>query len=224
MATSDRITSAIALLAPTADIYPGVIIVHNLRTHSVEYMSSPGLQLLDTTLEALRALGPAYHTHYFNEAETQHYLPKLWQMLSFNDPSRIVSFFQQVRVAKDPAWRWYYTTARLLLQDEEGQPLLMVCLASPVEREAQLAVPVDPERLLAEDQLRRCQASAFARLTRREREVLQTLAAGYTAPEIAKRLFLSPQTVITHRRNLRRKLGVGSAVELVNIARVFHLI
>lgn len=54
-----------------------------------------------------------------------------------------------------------------------------------------------------------------APLTEREREVLDLLALGYTGPEIADRLVLGVDTVRTHIRNLKRKLGARTLPHLV---------
>jgi DNA-binding NarL/FixJ family response regulator len=50
-------------------------------------------------------------------------------------------------------------------------------------------------------------------LSPREREVLLLLADGYQGPEIAGRLFLSPETVRTHIRNAVTKLGARTRVQ-----------
>ena len=55
-------------------------------------------------------------------------------------------------------------------------------------------------------------------LTEREREVLQLLAEGTRNDDIAAKLFISPQTVQTHVRNLLAKLGVHSKLEAVAFA------
>lgn len=47
-------------------------------------------------------------------------------------------------------------------------------------------------------------------LSGREEEVLRLLAKGLTAKEIAEKLFISVNTVVTHRRNLTAKLGIKS--------------
>lgn len=60
--------------------------------------------------------------------------------------------------------------------------------------------------------------SALFRLTAREREVAQLVAKGGTSKSIADRLNLSETTVETHRRQLMRKLGVGSVAELTRFA------
>ncbi len=57
-----------------------------------------------------------------------------------------------------------------------------------------------------------------ARLGRREREVLALLAEGKTSQEIASKLHIAIGTVIAHRRNISRKLGLHSVAELTKYA------
>jgi len=47
-------------------------------------------------------------------------------------------------------------------------------------------------------------------LTRRQRQLLELVAAGHTNAEIAKRLYISPPTVRKHLENIFERLGVGS--------------
>jgi DNA-binding NarL/FixJ family response regulator len=61
-------------------------------------------------------------------------------------------------------------------------------------------------------------SEAMAQLSPREREVLDLLADGLTGEEVAEKLFLSPQTVQTHVRNLMRKLGARTRVHALALA------
>ena len=61
-------------------------------------------------------------------------------------------------------------------------------------------------------------------LTRREREILQLIAEEYTNPEIAEKLFISPRTVDTHRRNLILKLNAKNTAGLVRYAIKYELV
>src|SRR5271157_1203048 len=56
------------------------------------------------------------------------------------------------------------------------------------------------------------------RLTMREREILQLLAEGKTAKEVASILGIAIKTSDTHRTNIMRKLNVHSVAELVRYA------
>ena len=52
--------------------------------------------------------------------------------------------------------------------------------------------------------------------TRRENDVLELLGQGYGAKEIAEKLFISETTVITHKKNLKKKFNVKNTVELIS--------
>jgi DNA-binding NarL/FixJ family response regulator len=57
-----------------------------------------------------------------------------------------------------------------------------------------------------------------ARLSPRELEVLELVAAGHTADGVAAELFLSVETVRTHTRNAVRKLGARNRLHAVVMA------
>jgi DNA-binding NarL/FixJ family response regulator len=60
--------------------------------------------------------------------------------------------------------------------------------------------------------------SAFARLSPREREVLQLMSEGRATKEIATDLGVSVKTIETHRRQLMEKLNLYSVAELTKYA------
>jgi DNA-binding CsgD family transcriptional regulator len=57
-----------------------------------------------------------------------------------------------------------------------------------------------------------------ARLSPRERQVLELLAHGLSATAVATELGLSPETVRTHVRNAMRKLDANTRVQAVALA------
>ncbi|HXM93766.1 MAG TPA: response regulator transcription factor [Candidatus Dormibacteraeota bacterium] len=61
-------------------------------------------------------------------------------------------------------------------------------------------------------------SSLRARLTLREREVVQLLGEGKSSKEIAVALNMSVKTAETHRANIMRKLGLHSVTEVVRYA------
>jgi DNA-binding NarL/FixJ family response regulator len=69
-----------------------------------------------------------------------------------------------------------------------------------------------------EREVQRGAETILAQLTDREREILQLLGEGQRNEDIAARLFISPQTVQTHVRNILTKLGVHSKLEAVVFA------
>ena len=59
------------------------------------------------------------------------------------------------------------------------------------------------------------EALTKALITPREHEVLSLIACEYSTKQIAAQLFVSYETVSTHRQNLMRKLKVTNAAGLV---------
>jgi DNA-binding NarL/FixJ family response regulator len=62
------------------------------------------------------------------------------------------------------------------------------------------------------------QAATTLHLSAREREVLQLIAEGKAAKEIAYLLTISVKTVAFHRDNIKRKLGLRTTAELTRYA------
>jgi DNA-binding NarL/FixJ family response regulator len=56
------------------------------------------------------------------------------------------------------------------------------------------------------------------RITQREKDVLKLILAGNTTLEICEKLFITKNTVDSHRKNLLSKLGVRNTAELVKLA------
>lgn len=61
------------------------------------------------------------------------------------------------------------------------------------------------------------QRDVLAALSERERDILFLTAAGYTADEVAARIFLAPKTVANYRSSLKSKLGAGSRADLMRV-------
>jgi len=107
-----------------------------------------------------------------------------------------------------------------LSKDEAAEEVL-----AAVKSAADGEVLIDPAtltRLLAqvarEREEQRDAMALLDDLTDREREILSLLAGGVRNDEIAQKLFISPQTVQTHVRNILGKLRVHSKLEAVAFA------
>lgn len=61
-------------------------------------------------------------------------------------------------------------------------------------------------------------------LTAREKEVLANISEGLTNQEIASKLFISPLTVDSHRKNLLAKFGVKNTAAMIKLAHEYQLL
>jgi DNA-binding NarL/FixJ family response regulator len=105
---------------------------------------------------------------------------------------------------------------------KDGAALELLSAAKAAAEGEVLIDPVTLARLLPqvarERELQRDAMTLLDDLTDREREILTLLAQGIRNDEIAKKLYISPQTVQTHVRNILGKLRVHSKLEAVAFA------
>jgi DNA-binding NarL/FixJ family response regulator len=106
--------------------------------------------------------------------------------------------------------------------DYLGKPFsreeLLTAVAVRLERFALMASAVrhKPIEVTAKQKI------LLSRITRREREVLILVAAGFTSKEIASTLYISDRTVEIHRANLMKKLEVTNAASLASWAKLIR--
>ena len=67
-------------------------------------------------------------------------------------------------------------------------------------------------------------SSAFPKLSRREKQILNLIINELTTTEIAEKLHISFGTVETHRRNIMNKLGARNTAGMVRIALEYKLL
>jgi DNA-binding CsgD family transcriptional regulator len=202
---------------------PGVIILHDLRTMSVAYMSAWGLRILGTTMEQLQAMGPEYFTWYFHPDDTAP--DKVFRMILNNNTSDVFTMFQQVRErgeGNSEKWGLYLTSMKILIKDEENRPILTIASAHPIEPGTSVTDKV--KRIIEENNFSKLKKHLFNSLTPREKEILRRIGLGESNEQISNELSISLETAKTHRRNIKRKLQICNSNELTDYAKAFDLI
>ena len=200
---------------------PAVIIIHDLVSNSVVYMSKRGLSLLGATLEEIRVASPEYHARYFNEDDAKYYVPKILGMLERDNTDEMVSYFQQVRFSENSPWVWHLSSTKVFLRDKDGRPRLIITLALAVDTEHPIATKV--EKLLDENTFLHNHHKIFSSLTKREKQILKCMALGHSSLEIAANLHISETTANTHRRNIRKKINAHTIYDITRFAQAFDL-
>lgn len=216
------IENKISAIAAVADQLPSITIIHELPDFIIRYISPRGLELLGRRREDIVGMsGQEYFERFLNIDDVNEYVPKIQQMLERNTDIS-VSYFQQVRTSREREWDWYHSVTRVLCRDDYNRPLLAISNAFPIDPDHHVTAKV--ARLLEENSFLRNHHHLFAKLGKRERDVLRLLALGKSSAEIAKELSISVSTVETHRKNIKRKLNAGSSFHLAQYARAFDLI
>jgi DNA-binding CsgD family transcriptional regulator len=220
--TNGLINKKIAEIAAIEDDMPGVIIIWNADDFSLRYMSKRGLDFIGMTIDDIQKMGVNYHTSILNPEDSVEYTPKIFELLRRNNNEEIISLFQEVRPPQQINYNWFITGCKVLLKDNEGNPLLLIGMSIPIDSVLEMAQKA--QRILSEKNYMHENIHLFESLTKREKELLKFFALGFTNDAISKELFISVETVATHRKNIKRKLGCKTNYDCTHFAQVFNLI
>ena len=205
-----------------ADELPATLVIHDMQTGHLVYMNKPGLDILGATLEELQQLNQEeYHHRYFNSEDSADYVPKLVHIITTRSRKQ-VSYFQQVRIPLNKDWQLYASNSKIFAWNEAGEPTHLITIAGMLDPIHHITAKVN--RLMDEASFLRKNAFLFAKLTKREREILTYMATGLNSGEIAEKLFISTATADTHRRNIRNKLGLKNNYDAVKFAQAYNLV
>ena len=211
-------------VADISEVIPASIMVHSLSEgvpQQIVYMNTWGCHHLGVELEELNALRAQYYEEFFVQEDLEDIYPKLFRYCNEGDHTAQLNFFQRVKLYKADKHRWFYTVCKLLEKNDADQQRL-VMLSTPIDGVGVLMEKV--KRVLDENEYITRNYKKFALLTKREKEILTLLSIGKSSVEIADQLFISKETVATHRKNIIRKLEVKSFAELLHFALAFDLV
>ncbi len=112
-------------------------------------------------------------------------------------------------------WLWLYSIVKVLRRNSDGTPHLLAGagfnMTKPMYNEPRLL------NLLRENQKLRSQIRV-CQLSKREKQIIELIAKGMADKKIADVLFVSTNTVRTHRKNIYRKLELKNAADATRFA------
>ena len=97
-------------------------------------------------------------------------------------------------------------------------------MRSHMRVEEKLFNPLVLSMMASEESEGNAPSDDFEVLSQREKEILAAVAHGKTNKEIADELFISINTVVTHRKNIARKTGINSIAGLTVYAILNHIV
>lgn len=77
--------------------------------------------------------------------------------------------------------------------------------------------------LIEENDFIKTNIAKFTQLTKREKEILVVFSKGMRQQEVADKLFISVQTLRTHWKNIKNKLGIKSLAEVIMYVNAFGM-
>ena len=199
-----------------SEIIPGIIHINSLKDFAITYINKYGEEKHGASQEEIILKGAQFLEEIFEPGTLEYFSKPLIQMIQEDDRSRIVSFFQKVKLNRNSNYEWLLTTSKFLKDGNESISISQEL--SGMDGSIRAISKVLDDNLYIRKNMQK-----FGNLTKREKQILKLVTQGFSTKKIAEKLFLSPQTVKTHRKNISKKLNLDRAVDWEYFANVFDI-
>ena len=212
---TDLLVNHKALLDEVAELVPGWLHLNNTKDFGLIYISKKMERDLKIPSEAALERGVEYLYENIHPETSKRVIPQLHELVKQDDPKRIISFYQLIRLPGEE-YQWYFTSTKLYKEMN-----CTISITNPLNILNDFRKRV--EKILNDNLFFKTNLYKYDQLTHREKDVIIELVKGKTQKEIAKKFSLSEFTIKTHRQNIYRKLKISNIVELIKFADKFDL-
>lgn len=201
-----------------ADFIPGIFHVNDGNSLEVKLMSSQVRGVIELTGAEIVDMGLVFFERYLSPETINNVFPRFKTHYLRGDSE---SVYTDVQLYKPK------------LNHEEYVPILTSTKIDPSGKN--LVTSTIPfrdlgrsiraiERVIDQQQFSQLNFDKFQSLTKREKQILTLIAQGWTNKDIGDFMFISANTIRTHRNNIWKKLGIKNFRDVINFAQAFDLI
>jgi DNA-binding CsgD family transcriptional regulator len=212
-----QISHGVFKIEEVAENLPGIIHLNRSIDFGLNFINKSGAIDLGREKTELYEMGTEFtqlHLHPFSVAKNT---APLLEFYANKDPNETHTFLQHYRSSISAEYKLLLSTTKIF----KKQNLFLTVSATPKEL-GKLNLKL--EKVIAEEYFHYQHFQSFKNLTCREKEILKHIASGKTSRRIGEMLFISKETVATHRKNIYRKLEAKNLYELIKFAQAFDLI
>jgi DNA-binding CsgD family transcriptional regulator len=122
----------------------------------------------------------------------------------------------RARHKEEKDYKWFMGWAKAFSKNKQGEVKELICV--DIDMSPRMNTEDQLVQALKEN-LKRKNRLLVRSLRKREIEILGLICQGCSTKEIAERLFISPNTVSTHRKSIQKKMGTTNVADLVSLGR-----
>ena len=197
-----------------SELIPGYIHLNDKQTLGINYYGENVLNIFNKSLSEIQNEGRDFIDAISDKKSQQIFATSLINFSLTGNQQKTYSFIQRLRENAKAEYKLFYTTSR---HYRDGKNLLSYTQPLQILHDNSFLKEIVEERYTFFSK----HFYRFDTLTKREREILEPVAQGDTNKAISEKLYISIQTVKTHRKNICRKLDTGRLIDLVKFAQVF---
>lgn len=200
------------------DHIPCATLLGDPQAIEVQYTNKRYTELTRYSQEEIRRDGPRFLESILHPGSLKSIMKFLPEFYATSDPHQTLFYAQYARAVGGTD---YFPTITFTKGAKLPNGLVLNMLL-PIEELDKTSSKI--AKIVEMDEFKLTHFKRFQQLTQREIEILVLLAEGLNNPAIADRLFISRQTVETHRKHINRKLGIKHYQDVIKYALAFDLV
>lgn len=207
--------------------------VTNTQNLSFEYISKNMFSCLGLKNSELKKEGMRYFWSRIHPDDLEKWLLAMSELMNFTMNEISVahrnrmsySWNYRFRNSKDEYVNIIQNTTPLEF-DTDNKPIIGLAHYTVMSAQIKIQVCASAKMLNAKGEYETKYFNNFSQkllsdgISNRERDIVRLLILNYSSKEIAEKLFISANTVDTHRRNILKKLNLSSTGELIGMLKM----
>jgi DNA-binding CsgD family transcriptional regulator len=207
--------------------------VTNTQELSFEYIGKNMFSCLGLKNEILKNGGMRYFWSRIHPEDLEHWLIALKDLMNFT----LSEIPNEERSQMNYSWNYRFKNAKgiyvnivqnttPLVFDKNTKPIIGLAHYTILNSNIKMDVCASAKLLNSNNEYETKYFNNFSHklisenVSNRERDIIRLLVLNFSSKEIADKLFISPNTVDTHRRNILKKLNITSTGELIGMLKM----
>ena len=211
--------------------------ITNTQTLSFEYISKNMFSCLGLDTSKLKKNGMRSFWSRIHPEDVESWLQAMNELMNFTINE--ISIDERKRASY--TWNYRFKNAKgnyvTIVQnttplefDDEGKPIIGLAHYTVLDAKINMQICASAKILNTNNEYETKYFNNFSQklltdgVSNRERDIIRLLILNYSSKEIAEKLFITSNTVDTHRRNILKKLNISSTGELIALLKMNEII
>lgn len=211
--------------------------ITNTQTLSFEYISKNMRSCLGLDANEIKKKGMRSFWSRIHPDDIEPWIQALSELMEFT----INEISTEERKRTSYTWNYRFKNAKgeyvTIVQnttplefDQEGKPIMGLAHYTVLDAKINMQICASAKTLNDNNEYETKYFNNFSKkllsdgVSNRERDIIRLLVLNYSSKEIAEKLFITSNTVDTHRRNILKKLNISSTGELVALLKMNEII
>lgn len=198
------------------ELLPGMLHLNRSSDLVLSHFNNWALNRFEKTVDEILAEGLEFMLSIFEAGTAQLFSQSLISFINKDDAFSSHGFFQKFRFNPKRDYEWMYTSSKLF---DNGKHVFSYSASlGDIEKNSAFLLRTLEDNLFLRKNFLKLQL-----LTKREKQILQLVAKGFTSSQIAEQLLIALFTVSSHRKNITQKLNLKNYNDWIRFSNAFDL-